>query len=42
MQIPYIALPVSAAYFGLEAAIAFGGVLLGLKPVTTGGGVRVD
>jgi len=42
MQIPYIALPVSAAYFGLEAAIAFGGVLLGLKPVTAGGGVRVD
>lgn len=42
MQVPYIALPVSAAYFALETAIAFGGVLLGLKPVTTGGGVRVD
>lgn len=42
MEIPYIALPVSAAYFALEATLAFGGVLLGLKPITSGGGVRVD
>lgn len=42
MQIPYIALPVSAAYFGLEAAIGFGSAILGRDPVTTGGGVRVD
>ncbi|WP_203073080.1 TRAP transporter small permease [Falsiroseomonas ponticola] len=42
MEIPYVALPVSAAYLALEAALAFGGILLGLKPITTGGGVRVD
>lgn len=42
MEIPYIALPVSAAYLALEAALAFGGILLGLKPITSGGGVRVD
>ncbi|WP_270933471.1 TRAP transporter small permease [Falsiroseomonas oryzae] len=42
MQIPYIALPVSAAYFGLEAVLAFGAAVLGRAPVTGGGGVRLD
>ncbi len=42
MQVPYIALPVSAAYFGLEAALAFGAAIIGRTSVTTGGGVRVD
>lgn len=42
MQVPYVALPVSAAYLGLEAALAFGAAILGQGSVTTGGGVRVD
>ena len=42
MEIPYIAIPVSAAYFALEAALAFGAVILGRESATTGGGVRVD
>ncbi len=42
MQVPYVALPVSAAYLGLEAALAFGAAILGRAAVTTGGGVRVD
>jgi TRAP-type C4-dicarboxylate transport system permease small subunit len=42
MQVPYIAIPVSAAYFGLESGLAFGAAILGRDPVTTGGGVRVD
>lgn len=42
MEIPYIAIPVSAAYFALEAALAFGAVILGRETATTGGGVRVD
>jgi TRAP-type C4-dicarboxylate transport system permease small subunit len=42
MQVPYVALPVSAAYFGLEAALAFGAAILGRDTLTTGGGVRVD
>ena len=42
MDLPYAMLPVGAAYFALEVALAFGGAILGLRPVTTGGGVRVD
>lgn len=42
MEIPYVAIPVSAAYFALEAALAFGAVILGREAATTGGGVRVD
>ncbi len=42
MQVPYVALPVSAAYFALECAIRFGAVILGHAKVTSGGGVRVD
>ncbi len=42
MEIPYIALPVSAAYFALEAVLVFGAVILGREAATTGGGVRVD
>lgn len=42
MDIPYAMLPVGAAYFALEVGLAFGGAILGLEPVTSGGGVRVD
>jgi len=42
MDIPYAMLPIGAAYFALETALAFGGVILGFEKVTTGGGVRVD
>jgi len=42
MSIPYGMLPVGAAYFGLEAAMAFGAAILGVEPVISGGGVRVD
>jgi C4-dicarboxylate transporter DctQ subunit len=42
MDIPYAMLPVGAAYFALEAGLAFGAAILGLEKVTTGGGVRVD
>lgn len=42
MDIPYAMLPIGAAYFALEAGLAFGAVILGLEKVTTGGGVRVD
>jgi TRAP-type C4-dicarboxylate transport system permease small subunit len=42
MELPYVALPVSAAYLALELALAFGATILGMRPVATGGGVRVD
>ncbi|WP_431282681.1 TRAP transporter small permease [Humitalea sp. 24SJ18S-53] len=42
MQVPYVALPISAAYFALECAIRFGAIIFGGAAVTTGGGVRVD
>ncbi len=42
MDIPYAMLPIGAAYFALETALAFGGAILGITPITTGGGVRVD
>ncbi|WP_149538142.1 TRAP transporter small permease [Siccirubricoccus phaeus] len=42
MDIPYAMIPAGAAYFALEAALAFGAAILGLEKVTTGGGVRVD
>jgi hypothetical protein len=42
MNIPYAMLPIGAAYFALEAGLAFGAAILGLEKVTTGGGVRVD
>ena len=42
MSIPYAMLPVGAAYFALEASMAFGAAILGLEKVTSGGGVRVD
>ncbi|WP_158292221.1 TRAP transporter small permease [Paracraurococcus ruber] len=42
MNIPYAMLPVGAAYFALEAALAFGAAILGREKVATGGGVRVD
>ncbi|NKC30130.1 TRAP transporter small permease [Falsiroseomonas selenitidurans] len=32
MQVPYIALPVSAAYLALELALAFGATILGQAP----------
>lgn len=42
MDLPYAMLPVGAAYFALETALAFGAAILGVEKVTTGGGVRVD
>ncbi|RAI57391.1 TRAP transporter small permease [Roseicella frigidaeris] len=42
MDMPYAMLPVGAAYFALEVVLAFGAAILGLEPVTSGGGVRVD
>ena len=42
MDIPYAMIPVGAAYFALETALAFGAAILGFEKVTTGGGVRVD
>ena len=42
MALPYAMLPIGAAYLGLEAALAFGASILGLEPVSNGGGVRVD
>lgn len=42
MNIPYAMLPIGAAYFALEVALAFGAAILGLESVTTGGGARVD
>lgn len=42
MEVPYIALPVSAAYFALETVLVFGAIILGRQAATTGGGVRVD
>jgi TRAP-type transport system small permease protein len=42
MDLPYAMLPVGAAYFALETALAFGAAILGMEKVATGGGVRVD
>ena len=42
MDMPYAMLPIGAAYFALETALAFGAAIFGLAPVTSGGGVRVD
>lgn len=42
MQVPYIALPVSAAYFALEAVLVFGATILGHAPVAPDAGVRAD
>jgi TRAP-type C4-dicarboxylate transport system permease small subunit len=42
MDIPYAMIPVGAAYFALETGLAFGAAILGLAPITNGGGVRVD
>jgi len=42
MQIPYVALPLSAAYFALEVALRFGAIILGRDDVATGGGAQVE